>query len=76
MIKHALISIRMKPVLTVNYILKYAAEDDFSAYLCKGKIEPQNTYEVRQILISFEISHPTFSFSYFSVLEEYLFLNF
>lgn len=64
MIKHTLISIRMKFVLKANYVLKYAAEDRFSM------TEPKNTYEIRQVSISFEIPFPmSSSFPHFSLLK-------
>lgn len=34
---------RMKHLLKDNYVLIYAAEDDFPADLCKGEIESKNT---------------------------------
>lgn len=67
----------MKHLLKANYVLKYAAEDDFPTDLCKGKIEPKNTYEIRHVSITFDILYPlSSSFFHISVLKSYIFFYF
>lgn len=60
----------LKLIMYLNMLLKIAFPLIYAT-------EPKNTYEIRQVSISFEIPFPmSSSFPHFSLLKDYLFLDF